>query len=338
MTKSPSRYSGENVLKTFLTVTLLLTLTTATIICFLFVELELNSPLDRFSGTVVTISKGENARALASKLKKAGIIKHPAILLAYLRLSGKDKRLKPASIAVEPNNTVLDLVEKIINYREKPIKVVIYEGMDSFEIAEALDKLGIAKQSELLKLVFDTEGKPLEGYLFPDTYYFIPDTPAEKIIESMVSNFYRKALPVLKKSHILSPYETLIVASLIQKETYLPQEMPLIASVIYNRLKRRMPLQIDPTVIYAYKVKEHKNLFFIPKPKHLKIESPYNTYRVVGLPPTPICNPGLDAIRAAVYPAKTDYLYFVSKRDGSHYFSKTLREHINAIRRFLKKR
>ncbi|BAT72028.1 conserved hypothetical protein [Thermosulfidibacter takaii ABI70S6] len=332
LTKFPSRSSGENVLKYFAFIVLLIA-GAFLIVFFITVQTELNAPLDNFAGTIVTLEKGENASSLIRKLKEHGIVRHPMIVKLYLKLTQKDKKLKPATVSIEPSDTLINLVNKIILYKEKPIKVVIYEGMDSFEIADTLESLGITNSTAFLKGVFRRNS--LEGYLFPDTYYFIKGTEASEIINTMIANFYRKAAPVLKKSKILSPYKTLIVASLVQKETYVKEEMPLVASVIYNRLRSGMPLQIDPTVIYAYKLKSMKNLKFVPKPRHLKIESPYNTYKIKGLPPTPICNPGLDAIKAAVFPAKTNYLYFVAKGDGTHYFSKTLAEHQRAIRKYL---
>ena len=331
------RLSGAKGLKsTAFYATLLLILTT-TMVAFFSYQRNINYPLEELANRTLTVKPGSNAAQLVKQLREMGANISPRFVLAYMRIKGYDKKLKPAKITISRHDSVKSLIEKVVNYTPRLVKVTLYEGMDTFEMAETLKSKGLIKsEKEFLDLT--TYRKPsLEGKLFPDTYIFSEDLPVEKILKAMIANFESKVAPLLAKSHLLSPYETLIVASMVQKETYNEKEMPVVASVIYNRLKRGMKLQIDPTVIYAKKLITGKNLSSPPSKKDLQIDSPYNTYKYPGLPPTPICNPGVAAVRAAVYPAKTDYLYFVSKGDGTHIFAKTLREHIKNIQRVRKK-
>ncbi|MEM2868594.1 MAG: endolytic transglycosylase MltG, partial [Candidatus Bathyarchaeia archaeon] len=226
--------------------------------------------------------------------------------------------------------------------------VIVPEGLDSFELASFLERERVIKRKEdFIKVVFDREiasrilkkydlpGFVLEGYLFPGVYYFSDSLPSEIVAERMVKNFVKKALPEIKRSG--KPlYELLIIASIVQKETYYSDEMPIVAGVFYNRLRRNMPLQADPTVIYARRMETSGKYKGPPKKADLTIDSPYNTYNRIGLPPTPISNPGIDAIRASINPAKTKYLYFVSMGNGTHFFSSDLNAHNRAVERFLK--
>ncbi len=336
----PLRLSGGRELS----LVVLLFLLTFLLVLFFWFQSVLNRPLDAFVGVEVVVKKGETAGDFVKRLKSLGLVPSSLPVVIYLRLKGWDRRIRPAAVKVERDDTVATLIERVVFYHERPVRVVVSEGMDLFDIAWRLDRLGITNGTAFLDFALSPDaasrfglwGSTLEGYLFPDTYLLPRNLTPERVAAVMVGNFKRKALPLLEGASLLSPYQTLIVASLIQRETYNAEEMPYIASVIYNRLKRGMPLQIDSTVIYAYRVKHRKREIFVPRPVHLRVDSPYNTYRVRGLPPTPICNPGLDAIKAALHPAETGYLYFVSKGDGTHYFSKTLREHNRAVRRFLR--
>ncbi len=306
------------------------------IILFLFVVsfslfrffILLKAPLLREG--VLTIKEGESASSVIKRIATGNRSLYVAAKI-YLILTHKDKRLRPCSIKFSQNDNFLTIINKIIRYKEPLIKVVIFEGMDAFEIAKLLKILNVKNSERFLDEVLDLR---LEGFLFPDTYYINKNTPVISLISMATRNFKLKAESILKKARVLSFYETLILASIIQKETYVKEEMPLIAGVFYNRLKRGMPLQADPTVIYALKLIKHKNIDRKLTKKDLEIASPYNTYRYKGLPPTPICNPGIDAIKAAVYPAKTDYLYFVSKGDGTHAFAKTLKEHNLNVKKY----
>ena len=188
-------------------------------------------------------------------------------------------------------------------------------------------------QDKNLIQAFDIPTDSLEGYLFPETYYLSKLTPEKKIVEKMVNTFKEKVLKsqILKsiKESSLSLHEIITLASLIEKETGLDSERKMISSVFYNRLKKNMRLQTDPTVIYAIE-KFDGNI----RKRDLKIDSPYNTYRYKGLPPGPISSPGLKSIEAAISPIKSNHLYFVSRQDGSHHFSSNLAEHNQAVKKY----
>lgn len=177
---------------------------------------------------------------------------------------------------------------------------------------------------------FGLEGKGVEGYLFPDTYYFPPSVTEREILIAMVEQFREIFDPMMKEKSGgigLTPHEVVTLASLIEKEAGIKAERPLVSAVFHNRLKIKIPLQSDPTVIYGLR-DFSGNL----RRKDLQNPSPYNTYRIKGLPPGPICNPGLSSLRAALSPASVPYLYFVSKNDGSHLFSVSLEEHNQAVK------
>jgi UPF0755 protein len=174
----------------------------------------------------------------------------------------------------------------------------------------------------------------LEGYLFPDTYHLFREMDPEEVIHMMVNQFKKVFGPDLanRASELgISESEAVILASIIEKETPLPEEKALVSSVFHNRLKKKIPLQSDPTVIYGI-----KNFNGNLTKEDLMRHTPYNTYLVPGLPPTPICNPGRDSLLAAVHPAPVPYLYFVSKNDGSHFFSSDIEEHNRAVLKYQK--
>jgi UPF0755 protein len=179
------------------------------------------------------------------------------------------------------------------------------------------------------------KGPHLEGYLFPNTYHLFREMDPEKVIQMMVQQFKKTFTADLADRALqfgISERDAVILASIIEKETPLPEEKPLISAVFHNRLKIRMPLQSDPAVIYGI-----KNFDGNLTRQHLLTPTPYNTYLMTGFPPTPICNPGKDSLLAALSPAPVPYLYFVSKNDGSHYFSADIEEHNRAVSKYQKK-
>ncbi|MEJ2039528.1 MAG: endolytic transglycosylase MltG [Desulfosarcinaceae bacterium] len=218
--------------------------------------------------------------------------------------------------------------------------VTIPEGYTFKQIASELARLGLADEQAFIDLAsdpatvhdFGLEGETMEGYLFPDTYYFPKGLPAKSIMAKMVERF-RQQVPREWSQRArqlgLSLYQVITLASIIEKETGDASERPLISSVFHNRLKKHMRLESDPTVIYGI-----KNFDGNLTRKHLTTRTPYNTYTIRGLPKGPIANPGRDAIRAALYPAQTDFLFFVSKKDSTHHFSKTIEEHNRAVRKY----
>ncbi len=258
------------------------------------------------------------------------------------RWRGADRRIKPGEYSLNRGmlpGTILDLLEsgRVVQHA-----VAIPEGFTARQIARMLEEGGLAQFDQIMKRVSDgdfvrsigLDGDSLEGYLFPSTYYLRRHMKPEEILRVMTEEFvalYRRE--ILPRSPSRPMREVVTLASIVEKETAVPAERRRIASVLLNRLKRRVPLQSDPTVIYAI-----PNFNGNLTREHLLIASPYNTYRFAGLPPGPIANPGLESLLAVVDPEPTDYLYFVSKNDGTHYFSRTLEEHSRAVNRYQRRR
>ncbi|MFQ6110411.1 MAG: endolytic transglycosylase MltG [Nitrospinota bacterium] len=289
---------------------------------------------------LVTIPSGSSLRQIAAILERERIIRAPALFrwLAYYR--GVDRSLKAGEYRLSARMSPEEILRELSEGHVVEHSVTIPEGSDIRAIARTLEDRGMARAEEVMELAFSlafarslgVEASSLEGYLFPDTYRFPKGVEAGRILAKMVSTLKRAYTPAMAeraKALGLSRHEVLTLASLIEKETSLDKERPLVSAVYHNRLRRGMRLQSDPTVIYAIEDFDG-NL----TKEHLAIDSPYNTYLYPGLPPGPITNPGLSSIRAALYPARVDYLYFVSRKDGSHHFSRTLAEHNAAVARY----
>lgn len=227
-----------------------------------------------------------------------------------------------------------DVVEKLIRGEVILKTVTVREGLDRFAVGRIFAAEGFGRPARWDKLTADPElirdlapqAKTLEGYLFPDTYKLTPGIPAANIVQLMISNFrkhFGPEMPYITTG--LDLHETVTLASIVETEAKLPQERPLVASVYLNRLRRHMFLDADPTVIYSLKL---ANRWFGNIHKvDLQVDSPYNTYRYPGLPPGPIANPGMASLIAAAAPAKSNFLYFVARHDGSHAFATNITEH-----------
>jgi len=224
----------------------------------------------------------------------------------------------------------------------KTYPLTIPEGLTAEQIADILAKKNLVNKIEFISLVRDKalaasyhiDGPSLEGYLFPDTYLISKDMGARALIGLMVNRFWNVFNDLIRGQRTPMPLlEIVTLASIVEKETGLAEERPVIASVFLNRLKKRMRLESDPTVIYGLRSFDG-NL----KRKDLRVRSPYNTYINFGLPPGPIANPGRESLMAVIRPVKTNYLYFVSRNDGSHHFSATLKEHNRAVVKYQKTR
>ena len=216
--------------------------------------------------------------------------------------------------------------------------ILVPEGWTSFEIAEEIQEQGICDREQFLAATHETslisgiapQTHSLEGFLFPSTYEFTRHNSCEEVAKRMVENF-KAVWDSIKPTDLqtlpggLTPLQIVTLASLVERETPDPEERPLVAGVFYNRLRKRVPLQCDPTVQYALALEGQ--LVKDVKPEDLKVDSPYNTYTHTGLPPGPIANPGEASLRAALAPEVTDYLYFVANDKGGHFFAKTLAEH-----------
>jgi UPF0755 protein len=285
----------------------------------------------------LTVEPGTSVAFIAEALERRGLIKSAFKFKLLARLEGYDRRLKAGEYGLRASLTpreILTLMEKGL---VRLHRLTIPEGLTMHQIAELVEKTGLAPSADIIALATDpayvrTQGitaDTLEGYLFPETYFFPKTVTAEGIIAAMLHRFRTTFTPAWERRALelgLTPHEAVTLASIIEKETGDPAERPLIASVFHNRLKRGMRLETDPTVIYGI-----KNFNGNLTRKDIDTPSPYNTYLIKGLPPGPIANPGKEAIEAALFPAQTDYLFFVSRNDGTHQFSTNLTDHNRAV-------
>ena len=278
--------------------------------------------------------KHERTAVILRHLREQGILRDEYVPLVYIKLARYGESIKAGIYEFSRPISAGDVVEKLIRGDVILKTVTIREGLDRFAIGRIFAADGFGRPAGWDKLTADPElirdlvpeAKSLEGYLFPDTYKLTPRMPAAKIVQLMIENFrkhFGPELPFITTG--LGPHQTVILASIVESEAKLPQERPVVASVYLNRLSKHMLLDADPTVIYALKMAGrwdgniHK--------ADLQIDSPFNTYRYPGLPPGPIANPGMASLLAAAAPAKTNFLYFVARHDGSHAFATNIAEH-----------
>lgn len=291
------------------------------------------------AGYSYELERGQSLSHLSKKLYKDDLIKYPGILNIYARLKRIDKKVHAGEYHLSANSNLLDLLEQIEKGENLKRSITFVEGWTVKQLLEALvqeDALDSSQVSDqaLLREKLNIKEQHLEGMFFADTYYFSKGAS----VFSLLKSSHQKLESVLQEEWqqrsyglpLNSSYEALILASIVEKEAGLASERPLIAGVFVNRLKKGMRLQTDPTVIYGlgdgYQGRIGR--------KHLEAYTPYNTYRITGLPPTPIAIVGRESIHAVMHPAQTQYLFFVAKGDGSHYFSSTLQEHQEAVNQF----
>lgn len=304
-------------------------------------SLEFCRPLKHSSERVIfEVEKGQSAKDIAQNLKKRGIIKKTWPILLGYRIFFSSRSLKAGEYAIPLPLSPKDVLHILTEGSVILHTVTVPEGLIIQETGELIESQGFAQKAEFIKASadasfissLDKEATTLEGYLFPETYSFPKDTTAGEIVAAMVSQFMRifNHKWRLRADEIgMSVRDIVILASLVEEETSLPEEKKLISAVFHNRLKRGMKLDCDPTIIYV--LKQEGKFKGRLRTKDLRLDSPYNTYLYSGLPPGPIANPGRDSLEAALYPADVKYLYFVSKNDGSHHFSHTFREHQQAV-------
>ncbi len=290
---------------------------------------------------IVYLRPGTPFIEVARELEERGLIRNRYAFLALAYFRGQIDQIKAGEYELSASQPAEVILDKLARGEVIQHIVTIPEGFNVYQIARLLDKAGLAEKKEFLAACRDKKflknlgikADSCEGYLFPDTYYITRGMSARDIIRQMVEHFWetwRKNNFSARAEEVgLSVHEVITLASIVEKETYLESERPLIAGVFFNRLKRGMPLQADPTVRYGL-TKFKRRL----SRRDLRRPSPYNTYLRPGLPPGPIANPGLSSIRAVLWPSKTKYLYFVAKPNGGHHFSRTLREHNRAVRRY----
>ncbi len=291
---------------------------------------------------VVVIPDGSTFQYVAALLEREGLIKNRSVFVLIGKSQSADRKVQAGEYELNPGMTPAEILSKLLNGEVLLHPLTIPEGLTITQIADVVPQQGLTDRVEFLRLAKDREfvaslgikAETLEGYLYPDTYKFPRPIEAREVLMAMVEQLRQVVGPDLlarMQELKMTMHEVLTLASIIEKETGSGGERPEISAVFHNRLKKHIPLQSDPTVIYglpAFDGNLHK--------KDLSSPSPYNTYRVQGLPPGPIANPGIEAIRAALYPSDSRSLYFVSRNDGTHQFSATLIEHNKAVEKYQK--
>lgn len=282
---------------------------------------------------IFVISKGESLTSIINRLSREGLIRNKLVFYLLVKKLGIEKKIQAGDFRLSPSMSAEEIA-KNLTHGTLDLWVTIIEGLRKEEIAQIINQNFNIPEVEFIKFA-------KEGYLFPDTYLIPKNADLEMILKIFESNFNQKINENIRKeikNKGLTLDEVLTIASLVEREAKYSEDRPLVASVIFNRLNSNMKLDIDATVQYAlgYQIKEKtwwkRNL----TKQDLEIVSPYNTYKVVGLPPTPIANPGLDSIKAVINAPKTDYYYYISDKSGRLHFAKTLEEHNENIRRYLK--
>lgn len=317
-----------------------LTAAITVVICAVLVYQQLNTAVTPQTPVLLTVEPGTSLSRVATQLEEQGVIDSALSLRLMARLDTQLAQIQAGSYNFSGAATPPQILARLHTGDTVKLRLTIPEGFTQQQIIERIAADGYADKQRLQQLATDPdflkqlkiEGESLEGYLFPETYLFAEGLGEEALLKMMV-DFCRRQLDAElladAKKQGLSPHQLVTFASIIEKETGVVAEMPLISSVFHNRLKRGIALQTDPTVIYGI-----KNFDGNLTRKHLKTPTPYNTYLKRGLPPGPIASPGRAALEAAAHPAQSKYLYFVARGDGSHKFSKTLKEHNAAVRKY----
>ncbi len=308
----------------------------------LTLEFYLQKKVNLTSPLIYEIKKGAHLGLIGQDLADKNVITYPELFTKLGRYYGYASRLKFGEYLIEPQDSYRDVLDKIISGKTHRYKITFVEGDHIYKYARQVDALGIGRKEVFLKLVKDKafikkligeERRSLEGYLFPDTYSFSKNDGERVIISSMVNKFLSQIKKLnLKKTH-LNRHELVTLASIIEKETGASFERPTISAVFHNRLRKRMRLQTDPTILYGIMDKTGRETLNIRK-KDIKERTDYNTYVINGLPPGPIANPGFASLKAALSPENSDFLYFVSRNDGTHVFTTNYKDHLAAVKKF----
>ena len=306
---------------------------------------HLTSPVDPSapSRTFVVVP-GSTLGQVARALEDEGVVRSHRVITTLGRYRDLDRHLRAGEYELSPAMSPFEILALFAEGRVKTYELVLPEGITAAEIARRLAAQGLADPAQFLAFVREpgsaetlgVQGPGLEGYLFPETYRLPRGLPPEEIARTLVAQFQRvwDGLASEAQARGLAQRDVVTIASIVEKETALPSERPLVASVYWNRLARHMRLEADPTVIYGIPD-------FDGNLRRADLEderNPYNTYRIEGLPPGPIANPGAASLRAAVEPEQTDYLFFVSRNDGSHVFTRRYQDHVREVNRLQKGR
>ena len=303
------------------------------------------SPVDGNAKPIqLKIARGMSSQAIADQLVHQNLIHNPWAFLFVTHLSGVSHRLQVGTYCLSGAMTIPQIIDHLKTGNVVTQQFVVPEGLTVAQIAKLWEKVGFgtaaafgeAANDPKWKLNYNIEGKTLEGYLFPNTYQFPDGATPSVILEIMLNEFQRRwTAGVIEETRALgySKHEVITLASIIEAESRASDERPLVSAVFHNRLRRGWKLQADPTALYGLGNPDRP-----PRAADLRVDSPYNTYIYKGLPPGPICNPGMASILAALRPASVDYMYFVATGDGRHHFSRTLREHQNMINKIRRNR
>ncbi len=289
---------------------------------------------------VFSIEPGQSLSVIAKNLKNESIISNKIYFKLFVKYTKAEKKLQAGEYILSAANSPEQILDIFVKGKVKLYRITLPEGLNINEIASLVETGNFCRKEEFIALCHDKPfilsfgitAASLEGYLFPDTYFFPKNTSCQALIKNMVSHFntiFTKEWQEQAKEMGFSVHDIVILASIIEKETGDAQERPLISSVFHNRLKKNMRLESDPTVIYGI-----ENFDGNIKRKHLTMVTPYNTYQIKGLPSGPIANPGALSLLAALNPAHTEYLFFVSKKDTTHQFSKTMHDHNQAVEQY----
>ncbi len=290
---------------------------------------------------IVEIPQGTTLKQVAHLLADHQVVSSPTSFIVFTYLQGKQNKIRAGEYELSATLPPQEILRKITQGETLAYSVTIPEGYRISEIADLLDQKGLADKNRFIEATRNPElvkslnipTRDLEGYLFPETYRFSKNAGEKKMVQTMVDIFKKKTdLPEVReraRKLNFTLHEVITLASLIEKETGLASERKMISSVFHNRLKKRMRLQTDPSVIYAL-----ANFDGNIRKKDLSIDSPYNTYLYSGLPPGPIANPGLDSILSVLDPVQSDNFYFVSRQNGSHQFSTNLPDHNRAVQKY----
>ncbi len=286
------------------------------------------------------LKPGASVKAMAKGLAAMGLLQHPRYFELLARVRGDTRKLQAGTYRFEPGLTPGQLLDKTVNGDVIPQTLTIVEGWTFAQMMAVINQSPYLKHTltglppAQIMARIGHPGERAEGRFFPDTYQFRPGITDVAFLQLAYNEMQQRLQQAWATRAadlpFTDPYQALILASLLEKESALPQERPLIAGVLLRRLKLKMPLQIDATVIYGMDDKYHGKI----TTKDLRTSTPYNTYVHRGLPPTPIALPSEESLQAIMHPVKTKYLYFVAKGDGSHYFSSNLRQHDRAVAKY----
>ncbi len=294
---------------------------------------------------VFEITKGQSTQEVAQKLYQEEFIRDPTLFKVYSRLNKQGEKIRAGEYHLSAAMTMPEILNIITLGKSVSYPITFPEGINLYEIADILEEKNILQKSEFLKLskdqtfienLLDQKLLSFEGYFFPETYHFEKKSNPKTVIETMVKRFlvvYSQVMQQKNSQTELNRHDIVRLASIVEKETGTPHERPRIAAVFLNRLRKKMMLQSDPTIIYGILAQTGILIKNIRK-KDIINPNPYNTYTIHGLPLEPIANPGREALHAVLFPEKINDLYFVSRNDGTHYFSKTYSEHKKAVKKY----